>query len=280
MVPTALQLLVVVVFVHLAHGLLSVRGSRGGASVNRFDRRLAAAASTTTNLEYNDAMRTIDSCSVSGSSSDDLFDAVRYIDRNANKLLYPTEESKNELWDRCKGALERTRRTRSLECVMLTPTVSLCSAALGSWELQLATGGGRFTTFKPVPVFAYAMIDDRHFGNGVCINQEFAILSLLGPHYFNARTRQMGIGIEDMFLFGNKVTPFVPGFMSEGMGLGKSQEEYNADKKRMPTFTMIGASEKSLIARGGTGGIAIWTRLDSDIRPSAYGDYEFGIKSS
>ena len=88
----------------------------------------------------------------------------------------------------------------------------------------------------------------------------------------------MGIGIEDLFLFGNKVTQSVPGFLSEGMGLGKSQDDYKAEKKRMPTFTMIGASEKSLIARGGTGGIAIWTRLDSDIRPAAYGDYEFGAQ--
>ena len=152
--------------------------------------------------------------------------------------------------------------------------------SLGSWKLQLATGGGRFTTFKPVPVFAYAMIDDKHFGNGVCLNKEFVILSLLGPHYFNSRTRQMGIGIEDLFLFGNNVTSFVPGFVSEGIGLGKSQDDYKADMKRMPTFTMIGASEKSLIARGGTGGIAIWTRLDSDIRPSAYGDYEFGLLST
>jgi hypothetical protein len=39
----------------------------------------------------------------------------------------------------------------------------------------------------------------------------------------------------------------------------------------MPAFTIIGASEKSLIARGGSGGIAIWTRLDKDIRPAAYG---------
>ena len=42
----------------------------------------------------------------------------------------------------------------------------------------------------------------------------------------------------------------------------------------MPAFTMIGASDKSMIARGGSGGIAIWTRLEKDIRPAAYGsDY-------
>jgi len=37
---------------------------------------------------------------------------------------------------------------------------------------------------------------------------------------------------------------------------------------------MIGVSDKALIARGGSGGIAIWTRLEKDIRPSAYGTDE------
>jgi hypothetical protein len=34
----------------------------------------------------------------------------------------------------------------------------------------------------------------------------------------------MGIGIEDMFLFSNKVTQFVPEFISNGMGLKKKPE--------------------------------------------------------
>ena len=79
----------------------------------------------------------------------------------------------------------------------------------------------------------------------------------------------MGIGLENMYLFSNKVNP--PTFIADSMGLGKTQEDYKTSKSRMPTFTMIGASDKSLIARGGTGGIAIWTRLEKDIRPAAYG---------
>ena len=191
---------------------------------------------------YADSFNVIDSCAASGQPSDQLYDSVRYIDKNALKL-YPDESAKNELWDR----------------------------AHGSWKLQLATGGGRYTIFKPVPIFAYAMIDDRCFGNGVGFNQDKIILSLLGPHYFNAKRRQMGIGIEDVYLFSKEVTQFVPGFMAEGMALGKTPDNYVESKSRMPTFTIIGASDKSLIARGGTGGIAIWTRLENDIRPAAYG---------
>ena len=43
-----------------------------------------------------------------------------------------------------------------------------------------------------------------------------------------------------------------------------------SENKRPPAFTMIGASDKALIARGGSGGIAIWSRLPNDIRPAAY----------
>lgn len=195
---------------------------------------------------YLKSFQTIDSCAAAGSPSDDLHDAVRYIDRNASKL-YPNESAKEEMWKR----------------------------AYGSWKLQLATGPpsrGGTTPFKSVPIFAFAMIDENNFGNGVGLNQDRIILSLLGNHYFNVKKRVMGIGIDDMFLFSNKVTQYVPGFISDGMGLKKKPEDFSGKKgSRMPAFTIIGSSEKSLIARGGSGGIAIWTRLEKDIRPAAYG---------
>jgi len=188
---------------------------------------------------YDEAFEIIDACAVSGAPTDDLYDAVRFIDKNALKI-YPDEDHKRELWD----------------------------GAHGSWKLQLATGGGRYTTFKPVPIFAFALVDEDNFGNGVGFGEGNIILSLLGPHLFNTRRRQMVITINDMFLFGNEVTDYVPGFVRDGMGLGKRPEEMT----RPPAFTFIGASKSALIARGGTGGIAIWTRLSEDIRPAAYGN--------
>jgi hypothetical protein len=192
---------------------------------------------------YNDAFEVIDACAVSGKPSNDLYDCVRFIDKNAIQI-YPNEQEKQALWD----------------------------GVHGSWKLQMATGGGKYTTFKKVPdaIFAFAVIDEHNFGNGVGFNQDSILLSLLGPHYFNNQTRQMVITIDDMFIGANKVTNFVPGFIKDGMGLGKRREDY-LKPQRPPAFTMIGASENALIARGGSGGIAIWTRLDKDIRPAAYG---------
>lgn len=191
--------------------------------------------------EYHNAIKKIDACSTSGKTSDDLYEAVRYIDRNALKL-YPDEEAKEQLWQR----------------------------AYGSWKLQLATGGGRFAEFKPVPIFAFAMLDEKNFGNGIGFNEKNVILSLLGPHELITKRRQMVINIDDIFLFANKVTDCTPQFLKKGMGLGKRPIDYKNEGKRPPAFTFIAASEKSLIARGGSGGIAIWTRLDDDIREKAY----------
>jgi hypothetical protein len=64
---------------------------------------------------------------------------------------------------------------------------ALWDSAHGSWKLQLATGGGKYTTFKPVPIFAFAMVDEMNFGNGVGWNADSIVLSLLGPHSFNTQ---------------------------------------------------------------------------------------------
>jgi hypothetical protein len=186
---------------------------------------------------YEDAFQIIDQCSTAQIASDDLYDAVRFIDRNAFKI-YPTLEDKQALWDQ----------------------------AHGSWKLQLATGGGKYRSFKPIPIFAFAMIDETNFGNGIGFNEKSIWLSLLGPHIFNEKQRRMFITIDDMFLGGYNVSNFVPDFIKDGIGLGKKPEDF----KKPPAFTYIGVSDKSLVARGGTGGIALWTRLDKDIRPSAY----------
>jgi hypothetical protein len=189
---------------------------------------------------YDEAFAIIDKCSVSGEPTEDLYDAVRFIDKNAMKI-YPSLEEKEAFWRDCYG----------------------------SWKLQMATGGGKFTTFKPVPIFAFAMVDETNFGNGVGVNEDWILLSLLGAHKFNAKRRQMIITIDDMYLFGKKATGSLPGFIKDGIGLGKQPEDWTSG--RPPAFTFIGASDNSLIARGGSGGIAIWTRLEKDIRPAAYG---------
>mmetsp|Transcript_21633 Transcript_21633/g.31983 ORF Transcript_21633/g.31983 Transcript_21633/m.31983 type:complete len:241 (-) Transcript_21633:191-913(-) len=191
---------------------------------------------------YDDAFQIIDECAISGKPSDKLYDAVRFVDKNVIKI-YPDLENKQELW----------------------------KTAYGSWKLQLATGGGKFTAFKPVPIFAFAMIDEENFGNGIGWNEQNIILSLLGPHDFNEKRRQMLISIDNFCLFGSSVTNFVPGFLAKGIGLGKRPSDFKSSGQRPPAFTFIGASDNALIARGGTGGIAIWTRLQGDIRPAAYG---------
>mmetsp|Transcript_4177 Transcript_4177/g.8495 ORF Transcript_4177/g.8495 Transcript_4177/m.8495 type:complete len:341 (+) Transcript_4177:217-1239(+) len=193
---------------------------------------------------YDNAMRIIDACAVRGTPSDDLYDAVRFMDKRALQI-YPNLQHKQDLWQR----------------------------AHGSWKLQLATGGGKYRTFKPIPIFAFAVIDEKNFGNGIGFNPNFILFSLLGPHIFRDNIRQMVITIDDVFLGGSSVTSWAPGFVQDAMGIGKRKQQEPAEEKpktRPPAFTMIAASDKALVARGGSGGIAIWSRLDKDIRPAAY----------
>mmetsp|Transcript_3762 Transcript_3762/g.9862 ORF Transcript_3762/g.9862 Transcript_3762/m.9862 type:complete len:233 (-) Transcript_3762:213-911(-) len=194
-----------------------------------------------TSEEYKTAISTIDAASKSGVPSDDLYDAVTVIDRNARNV-YPDEESKEDLWKR----------------------------AYGSWKLVFATGGGGGKRFKPVPIFAFAMLDERNFGNGVGINENAILLSLLGPHELVTKRRMMMINVDDVFLGSRRVTGNLPAFIADGIGLGKRPIDYKESRSRAPAFVFIAASETSLVARGGTGGIAIWTRLEEDIRPAAY----------
>ena len=157
-------------------------------------------------------------------------------------FVYPDEGAKQALWER----------------------------AYGSWKLVLATGGGRSFAFKPVPIFAFAMLDEQNFGNGVGINENNILLSLLGPHELVTKRRQMIINIDDIFLGSKRVTDNTPNFIGESIGLGKRPVDYQQANKRPPAFVFIAASDTSLVARGGSGGIAIWTRLEKDIRPAAY----------
>jgi hypothetical protein len=227
--------------------LPSINGKRGPFVLKATSTTSTTSTSPQTKIEsYDEAISIIDKCSQSSTPSDNLYKAVQYIDRNANTKkagIYPTLESKEQMWEK----------------------------AYGSWKLVLATGGGKFTTFKPVPIFAFAYIDEIYFGNGIGINEDMILLSLLGPHVFNAKRRQMQICIDDIFLLSNNLTNVIPEFLTKKIDLKKRPEDFSGKKgDRIPAFTIIASSDTSLVARGGTGGVAIWTRLEKDIQSAAY----------
>jgi hypothetical protein len=196
---------------------------------------------------YDEAFRIIDACAARGESSDELYSAVRFVERNAYRI-YPDLSHKHELWEK----------------------------AHGSWKLVLSTGGAKNRHFHKPPAFlpfSFAMIAEKHFGNGIGLNENTIWLSLLHTHYFNAKIRQMVVIVTDCFLFGTKVTSFLPAFVRNALNIGRTPEDFVAvdDEKPPPTFVIIGATDKSLVARGNqSGGLAIWTRLSQDIRTVAY----------
>ena len=69
-----------------------------------------AMSMTIDSKEYTDAITIVDRASTSAApgDGDDLFDAVRVIDRNA-LMIYPDDESKEELWKKESSPLRTWR---------------------------------------------------------------------------------------------------------------------------------------------------------------------------
>ncbi|KAL3906643.1 MAG: hypothetical protein SGILL_009188 [Bacillariaceae sp.] len=189
---------------------------------------------------YDDACGIVDECAISGEPNQDLFAAVHFLEKNAYKT-YSDPQSTQELWD----------------------------MAQGSWKLQMSTGGSKNFSFHKPPAFlpcSFAMIDDEHFGNGVGLSENSIWISLLHKHFYNAKQRRLVVIPQDIFLFGYRITQFIPGFVS------KDPEDYVGVSP--PTFVLVGCTEHALIARGNqSGGLAVWTRLPQDVRHAAYRDY-------
>ena len=197
---------------------------------------------------YQQAFDIIDACAISRQATADLYPAVRFLEDHAAAEYYADETAQQALWHR----------------------------AHGSFELVLSTGK-TLVDFHVPPAFlpfSYAMIDDQHFGNGVGQtkkqNGPQIWISLLHKHTYNPTTRQLVVTLQDVFWRGRKVTDKVPAWVRRKLGVGKRYpEDFPTDAP--PTFTLVGASDTCLVARGNqSGGLAIWTRLPFDIRPLAY----------
>ena len=150
----------------------------------------------------------------------------------------------------------------------------LWKEAHGSWELKLSTGDAYCHNFHPPPAFlpfSYAMIADDYFGNGVGLDADKIGISFLHKHYFDPKKRHMVVVIQDVFLFGHKITQWLPQSWKDKMNLQKHPDDFETTP---PTFVIVGASENSLIARGNqSGGLALWTRLPKGIQNVAYKNY-------
>ena len=192
---------------------------------------------------YEEAIGIIDACAVQKSSHEDLLAAVRHVEKNAYRL-YPDMAAKEALWQR----------------------------AHGSFELVLSTGSAKSRDFHPPPnflPFSYAMIDDEYFGNGVGLNQDTIWISMLHKHHFDPQIRRMVVTLRDIYIRGLKNTSRIPALLRKKLNVGKDPQDFT--DKRPPTFVIVGATEKALIARGNqSGGLAIWARMEKDIRPVAY----------
>lgn len=196
---------------------------------------------------YEEAIQIIDQCALQEEPCEELFQAVKFIERGASmNKIYPEASDKQELWNRAQGC----------------------------WKLVLSTGDGKTRSFHPPSYafpFSFAMISGEYFGNGFGLNEKMVWVSVLQKHYFNPNIRQMVVTVLDIYLGGRKATSFIPEFMKKAINLGKTPQDFAQDKERPPAFCLIAATDNALIARGNqSGAVAIWKKLSSDVRPIAY----------
>lgn len=216
---------------------------------------------------YDEAFEIVDKCAETGELSPALDEAVRFLEVNSYRIYPATDPTHiEELWQ----------------------------AAQGSWKLIASTGSYKCRQFHPTPwflPFPFAMIDGTHFGNGIGLDERHIGLAFLHHAHFHAPHRRLTVTHPDMYFMGHPVS--FPDFMRpavlkvvEGPGDHEDQKsdtpspamatpmKDSKKTKDVPTFVLVGASEKTLIARGNqSGGLALWARLPQDIRSVAYKKY-------
>jgi hypothetical protein len=197
-------------------------------------------------MNLDKALKTIEGCSERrDTEGDELYSAVRYIDRNAH-LFYSTPEEKRALFEK----------------------------SLGSWELRMAYEDSKSQVFFPYPDFrefamAFVNIEKEYFGKGIAQNPYFCFVAMGGPAAFNERTRQLYMNYEDFYISGRLVPDWDLSYFMRGY----ARNWYESTRKRPPlAFTLIGVTDKVLIVRGSkTGGMAIFRKIGEDMRQASYG---------
>ncbi|KAL3945326.1 MAG: hypothetical protein SGBAC_000602 [Bacillariaceae sp.] len=118
---------------------------------------------------------------------------------------------------------------------------------------------------------AFVIVDtnDNYFGKGIASSPEFSYVALGGPSKVNERTRQLYMDYNDFYINGQQVFGWDLSYFMRGY----ARNWYSIERNRPPlAFTLIGVTEKIMVVRGSkTGGMAIFRRIDGDMREVAYG---------
>jgi hypothetical protein len=173
-----------------------------------------------------DALKTIEECALAGKNTKepkDLFWAVKFIDRNANKL-YSDISQRQELLD----------------------------IANGSWELRLAVNSDRDEEFYPHPEFrafakAFCTISPDYYGKGIgTLDNGFSFVAIGGPCTQNVKQRRVFMTYEDFYINGQEVPGWDLSYYIRGWKRKGAAEE----SKPPLAFTVICATDKAMAVRG------------------------------
>ena len=140
----------------------------------------------------------------------------------------------------------------------------------GAWRLVFTTGTidtqkkikGRINYF---PVKAVQTFDTSEMSltNGIYVG-DFAVLKFFGPFTFDLERRKLEFDFYELAVLGFKFDLGRAGVsaseIGSATGLGSDNNKKLTDAGKRPFFNWISANAEVATARGGGGGLALWTR--------------------
>jgi len=192
---------------------------------------------------------------------------------SSKSILYRAVETKAEKSDDVVAALlelEKAARERARN--EPTSSTELTQKLNGAWRLVFTTGTidtqkmtGRINYF-PIKAVQSFDFEEMRITNGIYFG-DFAALKFFGFFNFDLKSRKLTFDFDRIELFngglGFDLKQGEAASLGAKAGLGAKNNEKLVKEGKKPFFNWIDADDSIACARGGGGGLAIWSRIES-----------------
>jgi len=142
----------------------------------------------------------------------------------------------------------------------------------GEWRLVFTTGtkktqerSGKINYFPLKAIQAFDATKDPMFIENAIYAGDFALIKFKGDFEFNLKRCKVEFNFDQITILGFTINlqKGEAAKIGASTGLGSESNVKNAEKGKKAFFNWISADDDIATARGGGGGIALWTRVDS-----------------
>lgn len=207
--------------------------------------------------------------SSSSSISNDYDEPISEAKIVLNRAAETKKEDPETVLDALEGLEKLMRRKAKAEPD--TAARQVLESLDGDWRLVFTTGtrdtqkklGAKINYFPIKAVQSFRVKEDpMRIQNGIYIG-DFAIVKFFGDFEFNLKSRKLEFDFDQIAIAGFTIN-LGKGKAAEigaASGLGSENNVDLVEKNKKPFFNWISADETIATARGGGGGLALWTRV-------------------